>query len=132
MNVIVGEPVVVAVVACSGPSAPTWLWMNRASPPGDVSSSGMGTLRLDATGVSARAQRVLDGADALEEMRWPAMSSADLSGSAVERACTGSCLEDRLADVVTRMRTWAAAARAAAVAVERADLYQGARLGTPR
>ena len=92
----------------------------------------MGTLRLDATEVRARAQRVLDGADALDELRWPTISSVDLPGSAVGRACSGSGLEDRLADVVTGMRTWAATAQAATVAVEQSDLRQSARLGAPR
>ena len=46
----------------------------------------MGNVRLDAAGVRALAQRVLDGADALDEIRWPTVDSVDLPGSAAGRA----------------------------------------------
>ncbi|MGH3645499.1 MAG: DUF7162 family protein [Mycobacterium sp.] len=92
----------------------------------------MGTLRMDAAAVRALAESVLDGADRLDEIHWPALSSADMPGSSLLPAATCPSAEDRLADVAARMRTWAAAAMAAAAAVQLADEQQAGRLGAPR
>jgi hypothetical protein len=106
--------------------------MNRARPPADLPSSGMGNVRLDAAAVRAVAQRVLDGADALDGIRWYTLNPVDLAGSAAGRATDASELADRIADVVAHMRTWAAAAQSATEAVLAADARHAARLWRPR
>jgi hypothetical protein len=92
----------------------------------------MGEVRLDAAEVRALAKRVLDGADVLDETRWSTVASDALTGSAVERAAAASCLEDRVADVVGAMRTWAAAALSAAADLQQADQRQAGRLRRPQ
>jgi hypothetical protein len=87
---------------------------------------------MDVAGVRALAQRVLDGADRLDEIHWPTLSSDDMTGSAVGRATTAALLEDRLADVVAHMRTWAAEAQASATALDQAELRHAGSLGEPR
>ena len=108
------------------------LWMNPAQPHADLPSSGMGEVRLDATGVRAVAQRILDGADVLDGIRWPTAASEELADSAIERATAAPDLENRVADVVAGMRAWAAAALSAAAGVQEADERHAGRLGQPR
>jgi hypothetical protein len=92
----------------------------------------MGEVRLDAAEVRALAQRVLDGAEALDEIRWPTMAHDALMGSSVGAATAIPQVAERLADLVAHLRTWASAARTAANALERADLNHVDRLGEPR
>lgn len=92
----------------------------------------MGNVRLDAAGVRALAKRVLEGADALDEIRWPTVNSVDLPGSAAGRAAAAPELADRIADVVAHMRTWAAAAQSSTEVVLEADARHSARLWRPR
>ncbi|MDT5155117.1 MAG: hypothetical protein QOI01_6850 [Mycobacterium sp.] len=87
---------------------------------------------MDAAAVRALAESVLDGANHLDAIHWPALSSEGMSGSSVLPAAACPSAEDRLADVVAHMRTWAAAARAAAGAVQLAEEQQAGRLGAPR
>ncbi len=92
----------------------------------------MGTVRMDAAAVRALADRVLDGADRLDEIRWPTMASDALAGSAVGAATASAAAEDRLADVVARLRTWASAVQASVAAIERAELRHEGRLAGSR
>lgn len=103
--------------------------MNRARPRPDLPSSGMGEVRLDTAQVRAHARRVLDGADALDDVRWPADASDDLPGSAVAAATGTASLEDRVADVLAAMRAWAAVASSAAGGLQQADDGNAGRLG---
>jgi hypothetical protein len=92
----------------------------------------MGTVRMDAAAVRAKAGRVLECADRLDEIRWPTLASDALVGSAVSSATALSSAEDGLADVVTHLRSWATAARAAATAVEQAESRHADGLGESR
>jgi hypothetical protein len=92
----------------------------------------MGTVKMDATTVKALAERVLDGADRLDEIRWPTVASDALAGSTVGSAIADPAAEERLADVVAHLRTWATAVRAAVAALERAEVRHANRLGEPR
>ena len=87
---------------------------------------------MDAAAVRAVADEVLGGADRLGEIRWPSLALDELAGSSVERAAACSAAEDRLADVVAQMRSWAAATRAAATAIPGAEARHADRLGAPR
>ncbi len=87
---------------------------------------------MDLVAVRAMASHVLDGAARLDELHWPTISSDALAGSAVESVVALPLAADRLADVVGRLRTWAATVRAAAADVERADLQNSRRLAEPR
>ena len=87
---------------------------------------------MDAATVRALADCVLDGADRLGEIRWPTLSSDAMTGSSTQRAAASSRTEERLANVVAHMRTWAVAARASAAAIHRAEMLQASRLGAPR
>jgi hypothetical protein len=87
---------------------------------------------MDATAVRALAERVLDSADRLDEIRWPTVASDALAGSTAGSAIADPAAEERLADVVTHLRTWATAVRADAAAMERAEMGHANRLGEPR
>jgi hypothetical protein len=75
---------------------------------------------------------MLDRADRLDEFRWPTLASDALVGSAVNSATALHVAEDRLAGVVAHLRTWAATVRAAATAVEQAEVRHADRLGGSR
>jgi hypothetical protein len=92
----------------------------------------METVRIDGPAVRTLAERVLDGADRLDEIRWGTMPSDALIGSAVGPAVAEPVFEQRLAECVAHLRTWATAAQAAATAMERAELRHADRLGEPR
>lgn len=87
---------------------------------------------MDAAAVRAGVAGVLEGADRLDEIRWPTMPSDAMPGSEVERAAASPAVEDRLAAVVAHMRTWSVASLASVGEVERADAHQVGRLGAPR
>jgi hypothetical protein len=87
---------------------------------------------MDAAAVRAIADRVRDGADRLDETRWPTLASDALVGSAVSSATAVHVAEDRLADVVAHLRAWAATVCAAATAVEEAEARHADRLGGSR
>ena len=87
---------------------------------------------MDVTAARALAERVLDGADRLEEIRWPTMPSDALAGSTVGSAIADPATKDRLADVIAHLRTWATAVQAAATALEGAEVRHAHRLGEPR
>lgn len=92
----------------------------------------MGTVQMDAAAVRAFAERVLDGADRVDEIPWATSASDDLPGSAIAACAASGLIESRIADVVAHMRTWAASAKATATAVQRADLRHAGHLGSPR
>ncbi|MDP9168865.1 MAG: hypothetical protein M3O32_22855, partial [Actinomycetota bacterium] len=72
--------------------------------------------------VRSLAGRMLDGAARLNELRWPTIAFDELGGSAVESVVAHPLAEDRLADVVAHLRTWASAVKAAAAALEQAEV----------
>ncbi len=84
---------------------------------------------MDAAAVRALADRVLDGGNRLDEIHWPTLASDALAGSTVSAATASPAAEDRLADVVAHLRTWASAVRASAAAIEQAELHHEGRLG---
>ncbi|WP_284233904.1 DUF7162 family protein [Mycobacterium antarcticum] len=92
----------------------------------------MGTVRMDAEAVRALADRVLDGADRLDEIRWPTLASAAVAGSAVGAATEAGSVQDRVADVAARMRTWASAVQTSVASIERAELDHRGRLDGSR
>ena len=92
----------------------------------------MGEVGLNAAEVRALAQRVLDGADALDDVRWPVDTAEDLAGSAVATTVATAGLEDRVADVAAAMRAWAAATSSAAAGLQHADERHAGRLQAPR
>lgn len=87
---------------------------------------------MDAATVRAIADSVLDGADLLDQIDWPTIDSNDMVGSSALQSAASSLTEERLADVVAHMRTWAVAAQASAAAIHRAEARQAGRLGAPR
>jgi hypothetical protein len=60
------------------------------------------------------------------------MASDALVGSAVSSTTALHVAEDRLADVVAHLRTWAATVRAAATAIEQTEVRHADRLGGSR
>jgi hypothetical protein len=92
----------------------------------------MGTVRMDAAAVRLNADQVRDGADRLDEIRWPALPSDALVGSAVSSAAALPVAEDRLADLIAHLRSWTTAVRAAATAVEQAEAQHADGLGESR
>lgn len=92
----------------------------------------MQTVRMDAAVARTLAERVIEGADRLCEIRWPSLDPADLPGSATVVACAPELAEGHLADVVAGMRTWAAAVCASVAAIERAEFGHAGLLGEPR
>jgi hypothetical protein len=77
-------------------------------------------VEVDLTQLRAVADRVVDAAEQIAQMRWPTLDPDDLRGSAVGA---------RLTEVVANMRGWALAAHMSADAFERADRRNGERLG---
>jgi hypothetical protein len=106
--------------------------MDRAGNAPDPSASGMGTVKMSAATVLAVADRLLDIADRLDGMRWPAPSSAATAGSAVEASTTADPVEDLVADVVAHVRALAISAKATAAIVERSRWRHAGRLDGPR
>lgn len=92
----------------------------------------MGEVGLNAAEVRVLAQRVLDGADALDDIGWPADTAADLTGSAIAATVATIGLEDRVAAVAAAMRAWAAATSAATANLQHADERHAGRLQEPR
>ena len=92
----------------------------------------MGEVGVNAAEVRALAQRVLDGADALDDIGWPADTGNDLAGSAIAATVATTGLEARVADVATAMRAWAAATSSATAGLQHADERHAGRLQAPR
>ncbi len=85
-------------------------------------------VEIDLTQLRAVANRVMESADTIAEMRWPTLNPDDLQGSAVGNIGAPVLVAARLADVVANMRGWAVAAHMSADAFERADRRNGERL----
>jgi hypothetical protein len=90
-----------------------------------------GKTEVDLTQLRAVADRVMDAAGAVADMRWPGLDSDELRGSAVGRIAAPDLIAARLDDVVANMRGWALAARMAADAFERADSSNADRFHRP-
>ena len=88
-----------------------------------------GRTEVDLTQLRSVANRVTRAADAIAEMRWPALDPDELQGSAVGNIAAPDLVAARLADVVANMRGWAVAAHMSADAMERADRRNGQRFG---
>jgi hypothetical protein len=84
---------------------------------------------VDLTELRAVADRVMEAADQVAQMRWPALDPDELQGSAVGNVAAPVLVAARLTDVVANMRGWAVAAHMSADAMERADRRNGQRLG---
>lgn len=92
----------------------------------------MGEVGLNAEEVRVLAQRVLDGADALDDVGWPVDTAEDLAGSAIAATVATIGLEDRVADLAAAMRAWAAATSSATASMKHADERHAGRLQAPR
>jgi hypothetical protein len=88
-----------------------------------------GRTEVDLTQLRNVANRVMQSADAIAEMRWPALDPDDLQGSAVGNIAAPDLVAARLTEVVANMRGWALAAHMSADAIERADRRNGQRFG---
>lgn len=82
--------------------------------------------------VRAVAKEVLEHADRLDGMQWPTLRSDEMTGSAASRAASSRVTEERVADVVAHMRTWAAAAQTSATAIDDAQWRHARNLGEGR
>jgi hypothetical protein len=82
---------------------------------------------VDLTQLHAVADRVMQAAEAIAEMRWPTLDPDELQGSAVGNIAAPVLVAARLTDVVANMRGWALAAHMSADAFERADASNGER-----
>lgn len=86
-------------------------------------------VEVDLTRLRAVADRVMETAEHIAQMRWPTLDPDDLQGSAVGNIAAPVLVAARLTEVVANMRGWAVAARMSADAFERADRRAGERLG---
>jgi hypothetical protein len=85
-------------------------------------------VEVDLTRLRAVANRVMESAEKIAQMRWPTLDPDDLQGSAVGNIAAPVLVAARLTDVVANMRGWAVAAHMSADAFERADRSNGERL----
>jgi len=92
----------------------------------------MGEVGVNAVEVRALARRVLEGADALDDIGWPAGTADDLAGSAIAATVATTGLEARVANVATAMRAWAAATSSATAGLQHADERHAGRLQASR
>ena len=86
-------------------------------------------VEVDLTQLRAVANRVMESAERIAQMRWPTLDPDDLSGSAVGNVAAPVLVAARLTEVVANMRGWAVAAHMSADAFERTDRSNGERLG---
>jgi hypothetical protein len=82
---------------------------------------------VNLTQLRTAAARIMDAADAIAEIPWPALDPDDLRGSAVGGIAAPVLIAARLDDVVANMRGWAVAAHLSADAFERAERGNAAR-----
>ncbi|OBF34908.1 hypothetical protein A5724_16170 [Mycobacterium sp. ACS1612] len=85
-------------------------------------------VEVDLTQLRAVANRVMESAEKITQMRWPTLDPDDLPGSAVGNVAAPVLVAARLTEVVANMRGWAVAAHMSADAFERADRSNGERL----
>jgi hypothetical protein len=84
-----------------------------------------GRTEVDLGQLRTVADRVMQAADVIAEMRWPGLDPEDLQGSAVGQVAAPDLVAARLTEVVANMRGWALAAHMSADALERADRRNG-------
>jgi hypothetical protein len=82
---------------------------------------------VDLSQLRSVADSVMNAAEQIAQMRWPALDPDDLAGSAVGNLAAAVLIAARLSDVVANMRGWAVAAHMSADAFERADRRGGER-----
>ena len=87
-----------------------------------------GRTEVDLGELRTVADRVMQAADTIAEMRWPGLDPDDLQGSAVGRIAAPDLVAARLNEVVANMRGWALAAHMSADALERVDRHNGDQL----
>jgi hypothetical protein len=87
---------------------------------------------MGAATVLAVADRLLDGADRLDGMRWRAARSEETIGSAVEASAPVAPVDDPVADVVAHVRTSAISAKPTPAVGERSGWRHTGRLDGPR
>jgi hypothetical protein len=92
----------------------------------------MGEVGMNAAEVRELAQRVLDGADELDDIGWSADTVDELSGSAIAATVATTGLGRRVADVAAAMRAWAAATSSTTAGLQHADERHAGRLQAPR
>ncbi len=90
-----------------------------------------GNTEVDLDALRAVADHVSEAADAIAEMRWPALRSNELTTVSGRRCRAPDLIAARLTDVVANMRGWAVAAHMSADAFERADRRSGDRFRRP-
>jgi hypothetical protein len=86
-------------------------------------------VEVDLTQLRTVANRVMDAAEQIAQMRWPALDPDDLQASAVGNIAAPVLVAAKLTEVVANMRGWALAAHMSADAFERADRRNGERFG---
>jgi hypothetical protein len=86
-------------------------------------------VEVDLTKLRTVANRVMDAAENIAQMRWPTLDPDDLQGAAVGNVAAPVLIAAKLTDVVANMRGWAVAAHMSADAFERADRRHGEHLG---
>ena len=84
---------------------------------------------VDLTELRSVADRVMEAARAIAEMRWPTLDPDDLQTSAVGNVAAPVLIAARLTDVVANMQGWALAAHMSADAFERRDHRNSERFG---
>lgn len=87
---------------------------------------------MDVAAVRSLAGKVLESADRIAGINWATMESNSMAGSSVARAAPSPLIEQRVADVVAHLRTWAAAAQASATAIDAAQSRHARHLGEGR
>jgi hypothetical protein len=78
-------------------------------------------VEVDLKQLRSVANRVMDAAEQIAQMRWPTLDPDELRDSAVGRIAAPVLVAARLTEVVANMRGWAVAAHMSADAFERAD-----------
>ena len=90
-----------------------------------------GNTEVDLNALRAVADHVTEAADAIAEMRWPALPTDELKGSSVGGVTAPDLIAAKLTDVIANMRGWAVAAHMSADAFERADRRSADRFHRP-
>ncbi|MCW2689787.1 MAG: hypothetical protein JWR37_4677 [Mycobacterium sp.] len=86
-----------------------------------------GNTEVDLVRLRDVANRVMNAANTIAELRFPGLDADDLRGSAVGGIAAPDLIAARLNDVVANMRGWAVAAHMSADALERSERHNAAR-----
>ena len=90
---------------------------------GEIASVDVDRLRRLADAISTAAAEIADA-------RWPELEPDGLRGSVVGESVRRGPVGEHVRDVAEGLREWAAAARTAAAAFERADAVNGERFAS--